>query len=79
MIVPTFTFHHVSIKTLVEQKDIVEQIKFTFHHVSIKTSGEGDTTNTVNSFTFHHVSIKTELQQGLTAAWIYIHIPPCIY
>ena len=32
-----FTFHHVSIKTLVARHYYKVTISFTFHHVSIKT------------------------------------------
>ena len=44
---------------LVEEKDIVEQIKFTFHHVSIKTGACPQRCKRGVKFTFHHVSIKT--------------------
>ena len=34
----TFTFHHVSIKTVSDKKGLQVTIAFTFHHVSIKTT-----------------------------------------
>ena len=55
-----FTFHHVSIKTLLNlsRKEFYSQ--FTFHHVSIKTIYCFAASVFVNIFTFHHVSIKTK-------------------
>ena len=55
----TFTFHHVSIKTLNVPPDRHAILKFTFHHVSIKTLKSLIKTISDLLFTFHHVSIKT--------------------
>ena len=54
-----FTFHHVSIKTLVAKHYCKVIISFTFHHVSIKTKTYACCCVFNKSFTFHHVSIKT--------------------
>ena len=56
----SFTFHHVSIKTLVVIAVIILVVVFTFHHVSIKTVNAEKTIGVIYKFTFHHVSIKTK-------------------
>ena len=63
-----FTFHHVSIKTLVAKHYCKVIISFTFHHVSIKTKTYACCCVFNKSFTFHHVSIKTLLKRYL--AWV---------
>ena len=55
-----FTFHNVSINTVLQHRSTVLAVTFTFHNVSINTIKAITLTNTVNEFTFHNVSINTE-------------------
>ena len=77
--VATFTFHHVSIKTVYDVRNGSYRYTFTFHHVSIKTVGLFDEEKINETFTFHHVSIKTGIEDVQEAREKLIHIPPCIY
>ena len=55
-----FTFHYVSIKSILCPVGRYSALIFTFHYVSIK-SCDCDTANlTIVIFTFHYVSIKSE-------------------
>ena len=54
-----FTFHNVSINTVLQHRSTVLAVTFTFHNVSINTIKAITLTNTVNEFTFHNVSINT--------------------
>ena len=75
----TFTFHHVSIKTVLGDTDRATEAAFTFHHVSIKTHISAFYCGICVLFTFHHVSIKTITAAAVNAHDNSIHIPPCIY
>ena len=57
--VSSFTFHHVSIKTIILVTATLITAIFTFHHVSIKTLPFPSGFFNELTFTFHHVSIKT--------------------
>ena len=59
----SFTFHHVSIKTVDIFINNNDRNKFTFHHVSIKTKDQDRKIDLGLSFTFHHVSIKTFMRR----------------
>ena len=54
-----FTFHYVSIKTVIAVSAPAAEISFTFHYVSIKTQFCQFIPNPAILFTFHYVSIKT--------------------
>ena len=54
-----FTFHNVSINTVLQHRSTVLAVTFTFHNVSINIIKAITLTNTVNEFTFHNVSINT--------------------
>ena len=68
-----FTFHHVSIKTLVAKHYCKVIISFTFHHVSIKTESPTPQVDLPLQFTFHHVSIKTILLRTVSRNISYSH------
>ena len=55
-----FTFHNVSINTMIPFQMMQDAINFTFHNVSINTVAYGMAeTAPISVFTFHNVSINT--------------------
>ena len=74
-----FTFHHVSIKTLLDSEG--ESVKQNSHSTMylLKRAFDLADAGTSMKFTFHHVSIKTVWNTARTYRENPIHIPPCIY
>ena len=73
-----FTFHDVSINTLLNLIKLLLRNPFTFHDVSINTHIHNCPYHHICTFTFHDVSINT-LSEPICLSSINIYIPRCFY
>ena len=75
----SFTFHYVSINTLVTAFITKYYKTFTFHYVSINTGPCGPVGPVAPFFTFHYVSINTECSDTISHFVCFLYIPLCFY
>ena len=75
---PLFTFHNVSINTLLHLSSHRSTCKFTFHNVSINTGSVHRYVYAEYEFTFHNVSINTRQRSTVPPVGT-IYIPQCFY